>query len=111
MIDFGCSGGKHSKYCPIWLKIEIYTPYYIHYPQNQICAAAAHRRHGGGFVKKHGFFNNFPIYAQLKNLLKRRFDAVMAALTASNTHHDLKQESSIFINIYLRIKTVQFCIY
>ena len=47
--------------------------------------------------KKRGFFNNFPIYAQLKNLLKRRFDAVMAALTASNTHHDLKQESSISI--------------
>ena len=23
MSDFGCSGGKHSKYCPIWLKIEI----------------------------------------------------------------------------------------
>ena len=55
------------------------------------------RRHGGGFVKKQGFFYNFPIYAQLKNLLKRRFDDVMAALTASNTHHDLKHESSIFI--------------
>ena len=25
-----------------------------------------HRRRGGGLVKKHGFFNNFPIYAQLK---------------------------------------------
>ena len=23
MSDFGCSGGKHSKYCQIWLKIEI----------------------------------------------------------------------------------------
>ena len=34
LSDFGCSGGKHSKYCPIWLKIEIYTPHYICYPQN-----------------------------------------------------------------------------
>ena len=23
MRGFGCSGAKHSKYCPIWLKIEI----------------------------------------------------------------------------------------
>ena len=53
MSVFGCSGGKHSKYCPIWLEIEIHTPHYICYLRNQICAAAAaaHHRHGGGFVK------------------------------------------------------------
>ena len=62
MRGFGCSGGKHSKYCPIWLKIKIYTPHYIHILSVEL---VLHRRNGGGFVKKYGFFNNTPIYGQL----------------------------------------------
>ena len=60
-----------------------------------LLCAAAHCRHGGGYVKKHGFFNKFSIYAQLNcfnpqiDMLDSCFkswwvfDAVRAAVTAS----------------------------
>ena len=76
-----------------------------------VAATTALHCQGGRFVKN-GFFNNFSMYEKLEKSVKTAFwhhyVGILAALIASNTHHHLMQESSIFI---WGLRQIQLCMY